>query len=250
MYSYTDDLLLKYLHPSTLWETNDSAELYEYNLVHQPANWYYRNNTVKYAWNSNGYRTPEWADIDWASSHVLMGCSYAMGHGVSESDCITSQISNGVNLAQSGTSISAIQYNTIRLIQAGIRPASVSVIVPNISRLTYWARDSWLDMTPHDLRQRGEYLVPHVRDCYSGWLALDPNAEQHGYMTAVSVQALWTSAGVACNLYQHWAPEMACFDLGTQLPQQVDNARDVNLNGFAHPGRLTLKLWADVIYGR
>lgn len=250
MHTYTPDLLLKYNHASTLWETNDNASLYEYNLQHQPANWYYRNNTVEYAWNSNGYRCADWEHIDWARSHVLMGCSYAMGHGVAESDCISSQIDNGVNLAQSGTSITAIQYNTIRLLQAGIRPKSVKIIVPNIARLTYWGLDAWLDLTPHDLSARGEYLVPHVRNCYTGWLALDPNAEQHGYMTALSVQALWAAAGVACDLYQHWAPENPCFNLGTQLPSQIDLARDVNLNGFAHPGRQTLKLWSDVIYGQ
>jgi hypothetical protein len=250
MHTYTGDLLLKYHHSSTEWETNDSAELYHYNLAHQPSDWYYRDHTVEYEWNSNGYRCAEWSDIAWSTSHVLMGCSYAMGHGVSESDSITGPIANAVNLAQSGTSISAIQYNTIRLIQAGIRPASVSIIVPNMARLTYWGTDSWLDLTPHDLRTRGEHLVPHVRDCYKGWLAIDPNAEQHGYMTAVSVQALWLSVDVQCGLYQHWAPENASFNLGTQLPQQLDNARDVNSTGFAHPGRVTLALWRDVIYGQ
>jgi hypothetical protein len=250
MHTYTDDLLLKYIHTSTEWETNDSAELYQYNLQHQPSDWYYRANTVEYGWNSNGYRTPEWKDIAWPRSHVLMGCSYAMGHGVGESDTITGPIAHSVNLGQSGTSITAIQYNSIRLIQAGILPQSVSIIVPNIARLTYWGRDSWLDLTPHDLAQRGQHLVPHVRDCYEGWLAIDPNAEQHGYMTAVSVQGLWLSVGVACKLYQHWAPKDARFQLGTQLPQQVDSARDVNAAGFAHPGRQTLALWRDVIYGQ
>jgi len=249
MHLYTDDLLLRYNHPSTQWETNDSAGLYQYNLTHQPQDWYYRTHAVEYAWNSNGYRCAEWQDIAWPSSHVLMGCSYAMGLGVAESDCITNHIVNGVNLGQSGTSIQAIQYNTIRLISQGIRPRSVKIIVPDIARFTYWDRDTWHDITPARLQDRSGELSRHVRECYAGWLAVDPNAEQQGYMTAVGVHALWTSVGVPCDLYQHWAPKNTAFNLGIQLPEPQDQARDINTNGFAHPGRLTLQQWSEIIYG-
>lgn len=250
MHLYTSDLLLKYNHPSSLWEANDSLDLYNYNLEHQPADWYYRNNSVEYNWNANGYRASEWAEIDWANSHVLMGCSYAMGLGVAEEDTITRQIANGVNLGQCGTSVQALQYNTIRLLACGIRPKSVKIIVPNIARFTYWSKDTWHDVTPAYLESKGDQLRPYVRDCYSAWLAQDPNAEQQGYMTALSLQALWLSAGVACDMYQHWTPQDPSFNIGIPLPDPIDLARDLNPNGFAHPGRLTLKEWADVIYGQ
>jgi hypothetical protein len=248
MYSYNDHLLLKYNHASTFWETNDSESLYRYNLTRQPNNWYYRNNTVNYSWNSNGYRALEWKDIAWSDSHVLMGCSYAMGSGVDDVDTISAQISNGVNLGQSGTSVYAIQYNTIRLIDAGIRPKTVKIIMPNLSRMTYWGDLDWIDLTPHDLPVRGNQLVPPVRDCYAGWLYIPPNSEQHGYMSIRATQALWQAAGVPCDLYQHWVPENPVYSQGTQLPEPIDNARDINENNFAHPGRETLKLWAEIIY--
>lgn len=250
MYSYSDQLLLKYNHSSTQWETNDSYQLYQYNLTRQPADWYYRNNTVKYSWNTNGYRAAEWQDIDWANSHVVMGCSYAMGAGVDDSDTISAHIPNGINLAQSGTSVYAIQYNTVQLIDSGIRPKSVKIIIPNLSRMTYWGDVDWIDLTPHDLSIRGSQLVKPVRDCYTGWLHIPPNAEQHGYMSIRATQALWQSSGVVCDLYQHWAPENPRFSQGVQLPEPIDQARDINNNNFAHPGRETLKLWANIIWAK
>jgi hypothetical protein len=249
MYSYSDQLLLKYTHSNNKWETNDSESLYQTNLKRQPADWYYRNNSVNYSWNSNGYRAPEWDTIDWQQSHVLMGCSYAMGSGVDDCDTISSQVPNGVNLGQSGTSLYAIEYNTIRMIDAGIRPLTVKIIMPNIARLTYWGDIDWIDLTPHDLSVRGDQLVSPVRECYAGWLSIKYNAEQHGYMAARAVQALWKSNGVPCDLYQHWAPENPVFNQGYQLPEPVDQARDINSNNFAHPGRDTFKLWADIMYG-
>jgi hypothetical protein len=249
MHSYSDQLLLKYHHPSSYWETNDSESLYQTNLKRQPADWYYRNNTVTYSWNSNGYRAPEWSDINWSQSHVLMGCSYAMGSGVDDSDTISAQVPNGINLGQSGTSLYAIEYNTIQMIDAGIRPLTVKIIMPNLARLTYWGDIDWLDLTPHDLSVRGDQLIAPVRNCYTGWLAIKYNAEQHGYMTARAIQALWQANGVSCDLYQHWAPEVPAFSQGVQLPEPVDQARDINDSNFAHPGRNTFKLWADIMYG-
>lgn len=249
MYSYSDHMLLTYTHSSSKWETNDSEALYQTNLKRQPADWYYRNNSVNYSWNSNGYRAPEWNTINWEQSHVLMGCSYAMGSGVDDCDTISSQVPNGVNLGQSGTSLYAIEYNTIRMIDAGIRPLTVKIIMPNLARLTYWGDVDWIDLTPHDLSVRGDQLVSPVRDCYTGWLAIKYNAEQHGYMAARAIQALWKANGVACDLYQHWAPENPVFNQGYQLPEPIDQARDINSNNFAHPGRKTLQLWANILYG-
>jgi hypothetical protein len=90
--------------------------------------------------------------------------------------------------------------------------------------------------------------VSPVRDCYTGWLSIKYNAEQHGYMAARAIQALWTANGVSCDLYQHWAPENPVFNQGVQLPEPVDQARDINSNNFAHPGRKTLQLWANILY--
>lgn len=250
MFTYSNQLLLPYTHScSPDWEKNDSQELFYNNLQIQPDNWYYRQNTVRYTWNSNGYRCPEWDNIHWSSSNILMGCSYAQGMGVDDADTISAQVSNGVNLAQSGTNVYTIQYNTLRLLDLGIRPKSVKIIVPDLARSVYWGSEDWVDLTPHDLEIRGHSLTPQVRDYYNSWLSIAPNAELQSYMTIRSVQALWSAAGVSCDLYHNWMLADSKFVTAPLLPEPIDQARNINHRGFAHPGRKTLQQWADFIYG-
>lgn len=249
MYRYDHNLLLPYQHSGSEWESTDRALLYRENLARQPESWYYRHHPVRYTWNSNGYRCPEWSLIDWASSHVIMGCSYALGVGVDDSDTISAGITNGVNLGQSGISIYNIQYNTISLLRAGIRPKTIKIIVPDLARSVYWGGRDWADLTPHDLVIRGDQIGQDVVDYYRGWLSRDPNPELASWMTAISVQGLWQSSGVPCDLYHHWMPKNPDLLLGPELPESIDHARDLQSNGFAHPGRKTLALWRDIMYG-
>ena len=249
MHAYSSQLLLPYHHPhSPLWEKNDSQALYLENLKIQPWDWYYRNHSVRYTWNSNGYRCPEWEDISWSESHVLMGCSYAQGMGVDDSDTISAGITGGVNLAQSGSNAYIIQYNSLRLLDAGIRPRSVKIIIPDLTRSVYWGTEDWVDLTVHDLNLRGSALPSPVRDYYQGWLAHSPNAELATYMVMRGVQALWRAAGVSCDLYHHWMPYDSKFVMAPTLPEPVDHARDCTPKGFAHPGPKTLALWRAYMY--
>lgn len=248
MISYTTDLLLPYKHTSGSWLSTDSQALYTHNLQRQPADWYYRTNSVEYTWNSNGYRAPEWSDIVWSDTRLLMGCSFALGLGVRAEDMITGGVERAVTLAQCGISIANIQYNTIRLIDAGIRPLRVDVIIPPQTRAVYWAESDWADLTVQDLLARGDGLTASVRDYYQGYLALDPNAEFNSYMAGRSVQALWQSAGVECTLWHTPLEFDPRFKLGEILPPIVDQARDVGFDGTAHPGRQTLALWRDCLY--
>lgn len=177
-----------------------------------------------------------------------MGCSYAGGLGVDDSETISAGVSHGVNLAQSGSNSYVIQYNTLRLIDAGIRPRSVKIIIPDLTRSVYWGTEDWVELTAHDLQSRGSSLVPAVRNYYQGWLAHSPNAELATYMTVRGVQALWQSVGVACQLYHHWMPYDSKFVLAAQLPEPIDHARDCQPEGFAHPGPKTLALWREFMY--
>ena len=244
MHVYSSQLLLPYHHPGApQWEKNDSQDLYQKNLLTQPDSWHYRHHSVSYTWNTNGYRCAEWDSVDWSLSHVIMGCSYAQGLGIDDSDTISAGVPNGVNLAQSGSNAYVIQYNSLRLIDAGIRPRSVKIIIPDLTRSVYWGTQDWVDLTAHDLKLRGHGLNTSVRDYYQGWLAHSPNAEQATYMTVRSTQALWQAVGVDCELYHHWMPYDSKFIIAPQLPQPVDLARDC-----VHPGPITHSLWRDFIY--
>lgn len=248
MHVYSSQLLLPYKHPHAPdWENHDSHELFQKNLQQQPQSWPWRNRRIRYTWNSNGYRCAEWANIDWSQSHVLMGCSYVMGLGVDDDDVITAGVKGGVNLGQCGTNVYTIQYNSLRLIDAGHRPLSVKIIIPDLARNVYWGSIDWRDLTPHDFVIRGDGLVAEVRQYYQSLLAIEPMAEQMSYMTMRTTQALWHSVGVSCDLYHHWLPQNPKFIMASILPKPVDNARDFS-GDYAHPGPATLDIWRSIMY--
>lgn len=247
MHAYSPQLLLPRRHPSTEWDGTDTFERYHHNLKSQPEHWYYRTHSVQYTWNSNGYRCAEWADITWSQSRVVMGCSHAMGTGLDDRDTVSSHFEHGVNLAQPGVSVYHILYNTLRLIDAGAVPKSVDIIVPDLSRAVYWAKDDWVDLTVHDFALRSQDLTDSVRDYYRGYLDIEPMATQSAYMTMRGTQALWSAQGVDCNLYSTWLNVSSEFQLGTVLPRPHDWARDIDITGTAHPGRSTAKMWAEII---
>lgn len=243
MHTYSPDLLLPYYHPSTEWLSTDSAALFQHNLTVQPESWFYRYNTVTYTFNSNGYRCAEWNQIDWYSSTVLMGCSIAMGVGLTDSETITAYWENGVNLAQPGISLGHIHYNSLRLIDQRIRPKKVNIIIPQHSRTVYWSQRDWVDLTAHDFDQRGSALNPAVQDFYRGYIAFDTHVEIQAELTARSIKALWNSVGVDCALYS-----LTPVNYAQLLPAAKDPARDIDPVTGAHPGRLTVAGWSRFIW--
>ena len=245
MHQYSDQLLLPYTHSSNLWCNTDSLELYQLNLTRQHSSWYYGTHAVNYTWNSNGYRCAEWSDITWSQSHVIMGCSYALGLGITDSDCVAAHLENGVNLAQPAVSVYHIQYNTLRLLGQGHRPRRVDIIVPELTRSVYWGNNDWVDITIHDFESRSHELTDSVQQYYRGYVAQPPNAELCSYMTILGVQALWRSQGVDCVLWSLWIHGDQQFD--HRLADPIDWARDLDAYGTAHPGRQTHRLWAEQI---
>lgn len=246
MHIYDSQLLLPYNHKSSSWFATDSQDLYVKNLSTQPRDWLYRQQSVSYQFNSNGYRAPEWNLIDWTQSHLIMGCSHAMGVGIDQQHTLAAEIPYAVNLAQPGVSIYHIQYNTLRLIDQGIRPRSVQILIPDLHRSTYWGLVDWADLTPHDFAVRGQGLRDHVRCYYQGMISQDPQAQQMAAMTARSVKALWTAQGIDCDLWDLWFTDKK-FHTGRRLSEPVDQARDIDAQSQAHPGIHTVQHWADQI---
>ena len=73
--------------------------------------------SVSYKLNSQGYRCPEWNDIDWASSHLLFGCSVVQGIGLNDADTLDQELVKllnepVVNLGVGGGSLPFILANT------------------------------------------------------------------------------------------------------------------------------------------
>jgi hypothetical protein len=255
MHTYSQDLLLPYTHANWStrlagtprpWEPSDSQELYQQNLLSQPADWPYRSQSVSYTWNTNGYRAPEWALVDWADSWIIMGCSHVVGIGLAQADTLGEQLSllvnkPVINLGMGGSGADVIAYNTIRLIDKGIRPRGVVVLAPELTRLTYWGMNSYTNMNPHF--QTNEH---GLASSYAHWLGMEPNAELHGYTQLRGASALWASVGVPLVSAHHHVGLAPGLEIGLRLPGHVDRARDRS-GKFGHYGPRTMKAWADLL---
>jgi hypothetical protein len=128
------------------FEGADNKILFEENLKVQPQDWYYRNHRVKYTLNSQGYRTQEFDDIDWAESVVIFGCSYIFGTGVTDESTIPhflEKILNRpvVNMGIGGSSIQVAFHNSIIMQKKYPPPKAVIYAWTSLSRNTIYSRD-------------------------------------------------------------------------------------------------------------
>jgi hypothetical protein len=258
MHTYSTDLLLPYDH--TDWTSSqpfiaqampfdsmDSQHLYQANLLRQPDSWYYKDHAVSYTWNSNGYRAKEWALVDWSNTWIIMGCSHVVGIGVAYEDTLGEQLSTMIgheviNLGMGGAGWPVIMYNSLRLIDKGIRPQGVVLVSPQLSRTTYWCKDSYTNLNPtHKVSDS------YIENSYQAYLRYEPNAELHGYMMQRGVQALWAQAQVPVVSAYYYSEKDPGLNQGIHLPPRQDYARDIDLaNGqmIGHFGRATLGSWA------
>jgi hypothetical protein len=196
--------------------------------------------TGSYTLNSQGYRCPEWADIDWSNSHLLLGCSVVQGIGLNDDETLDKELAKllnepVVNLGVGGGSLQFILANTYKLLDAGIKPKSVILVEPEPSRVPLFFGNTidhlgaWILTGTHNSNNI-DFLW------YRHWVKQN-NAEEHGMLASRSIKTAWEHAGVDfINTFQPYCP-------GPQdLPQYVDSARDGQ-----HPGPRTIKLWAEHI---
>jgi hypothetical protein len=115
--------------------------------------WKYYNKTLTYTNNSNGYRAPEWDQVDWNNSVIVMGCSNVYGVGHDDNDtlprCIERKIGIPVvNLGASGSGLSFHVENTNILLAAGIKPKAVVLLHPQAARFTYFFKEGHNNIAP------------------------------------------------------------------------------------------------------
>lgn len=119
----------------------DSPTLFEKNLKIQPSDWHYRIKEVTYQCNSNGYRAPEWNNVDWCNSIIVFGCSCTVGVGLAEDETVTAYLSSMFNrpVINMGVSASSMQFsfiNSILLSKNFTTPYAVVNLWTNIDRFT------------------------------------------------------------------------------------------------------------------
>jgi hypothetical protein len=214
----------------------DSRALYEKNLAVQGEDWPWRNRSVYYQLNSQGYRCPEWDSIRWESSVVFFGCSQTYGIGLDQDQTIPCRVQSKlgqpcVNLARAGTSIMFQWANTVRLVRAGIKPRAVVYIWPDHARVVHF-------LGGHFVHSIGSWSAeqdrkPQLLD----WITDLNQSREWADLAIKNCQLLWT-----CPVLDYtFQPETA--RLGPHLlPHDIDRARDLE-----HPGVQTAEFSADII---
>jgi hypothetical protein len=191
--------------------------------------------SVSYTLNSQGYRCPEWADIDWSNSHLLLGCSVVQGIGLADSDTLDKELIKllsepVVNLGVGAGSLPFILANTYKLIDAGIRPKSVILVEPEPSRIPLFYKNK--------IEHVGSWVLRRESDDHYNWYQTwvkDNNAEVHGLLASRSIRLAWKDVEVPFMK----TLQPSCPGWDKDLPGYIDFANDGQ-----HPGPKTIKLWA------
>jgi len=184
------------------------------------------NSLPGYQVNSMGYRTAEFDSISWTDSYIIQGCSACFGVGIPDNDnTISARLSSKlqapvINLGVSGGSVELQYFNTIEMIEDGIRPKGVFMMWPNPDRFPFF-NDGILENC-------GAWSDPDKLS----W-ALNNNSFHHNFYHHRAVKIFWqlanvpfvdfshhpgTENGVDCHLskfldlgddHSHWGPKTA-----------------------------------------
>jgi hypothetical protein len=212
----------------------DTEELYKKNLITQPEDWYYKNNTIKYNLNKDGYRAPEFSTIDWTESIVVFGCSTTFGVGVHEEDTIPNQLSQltnrpVINMGVGGSSIMFSFLNSTILKAKCITPKAVVQIWTWYNRSTLFT---------DKVRHCGTWDNKFGEFSYTWNQSNNPVA--YTLLTCNASRQLWQNTNYyETSFFTDTADILGCDWLNANY---IDKARDL-----IHPGRKALSMAAQTI---
>lgn len=209
---------------------SDNQEGLKINLKKQSADWIYRNKHIQYTFNSNGYRCPEWKDIDWANSCVLFGCSNVAGVGLDDLDTLNTKLSYlldrpVINLGMPRSSIQYSFYNSLILNDNFPTPWAVVQLWTAFDRLSYFYTDD-IDSIGH---WNEEYRL-----LYQKWSESIENPLAHSCFLIQASRQLWrgkTRYVSGTTFSDHLFPQ-GYIDVEIDY---IDYARDM-----MHPGTETI----------
>ena len=217
------------------WVGMDNLDTYRKNCATQPHDWHYHDATVNYSFNSNRYRCAEFDQIDWKNSVVIFGCSHVFGIGLDDTDTISSNLSNimnvpVVNMGIGGTSIAFSFYNNLILFDTLPTPIAIVHLWSTINRFVYFRNDG-IENLNHGW-DPNDFLI--------NWSKTDANPLATSLIYQRITQQLCSTR---CPLYEasffkDTADLLECDQLFYH-----DLARDLT-----HPGRISAKIAAETIY--
>jgi len=163
------------LHPGELKNVKFLSSYEEEEAVKvkssQPEDWIWHTRNIEYARNSNGFRCPEFNDIDWEKSNAVVGCSAVFGHSIDDENMLTSFLENMsgetfINLGICGAGPDAVFQHALWAHTMGAK--HVYVLMPYYARFTLFYKDKDLGINcnkqikfidhNHKLGRTNEYL--------------------------------------------------------------------------------------------
>jgi len=228
---------------------NDSEELFKKNLKNQPNNWHWRNTPIWYNVNMSGYRCPEFNNIDWSNSTLIIGDSWVFGLGLDENSTICNQLSDlicepVINLGQPGASPMQSWANTCILINNNIKPKNVIYLWNFVHRL--------VEFQPYG---RDNTSISHMSDANNnfsiGWITHEHQAFEYLKYAITSVSSMWDCKVLNyCFSFDNLDQKYTNLKNTTWLsnPGKFGWARDYEEKiRMGHPGPGWNKLWANIV---
>jgi hypothetical protein len=198
------------------FHSTDYEELYLKNKKEKGPDWYYYDNEIEYKYNSWGYRTKEFDDLD--KDYLLtFGCSYTEGIGLHYEDMWSTKLSKVLNLdifnlGSGGNGADFQMYNTILFFNYVLKLNKLPKLVvyqwPEKHRSTFAFKSK--EYSEIELQQFSgaipEEWYPKNSLKYGSWYFysyLENRGEliKNTNIHPMTVDALWKSAGVKVL---HW----------------------------------------------
>jgi hypothetical protein len=198
------------------FNSTDYEELYQKNKIEKGSDWYYYDNEIEYKFNSWGYRTKEFDDLE--KDYLLtFGCSYTEGIGLHYEDMWSTKLSKVLNLdifnlGSGGNGPDFQMYNTILFFNYVLKLNKLPKLVvyqwPEIHRTTFAFKSkehNGIEFQPFSGAIPEEWYPQNSLE-YGSWYFysyLENRGEliKNTNFSPMTVDALWKSAGVKVL---HW----------------------------------------------
>lgn len=206
------------------------------NLKIMGPDWHYATKEVIYTRNRNGYRAPEWDQVDWRESIVVIGCSMTYGVGVSEDETLSHYLNllQGrpvINLGYPSCSNEVIVHNLATLMLKCPAPYAVIVNWTTLDRFAFWGKDH-IAMGPWTQKNEIDDDVP-LADLFKWRNYSEKNKYVENYFLSRHAAAICAGRTRYISMsYFAWSAHYMRADIYCEQPRDMHlNARDT-----IHPG--------------
>lgn len=213
MFTYDNDSFLisnkRLSNQNYFFHNTDNKSLFEKNLKKLGNDWYYSDKEITYEYNSLGYRTKEFVELD-DDYFITFGCSNTEGIGLENKKTWPKLVSvetkfDVFNLGMASTSIDFQYYNTILLYNQILKtnriPKFVVYLWPSSERTTFL------------YKQNNEYILDIMSANYSpldsneiknkfyefykiGFISDEGEKNKQNFFSILSSNLMWKSLGV------------------------------------------------------